>query len=49
MMGESAADTCQKQMLFIEIYSFVLERLKIQFEKFKRSPNFVALEEDIKR
>ena len=36
-------------MLFIELLSFVLERLKSHFEKFKRSPMFVDLEDEISR
>jgi hypothetical protein len=35
--------------LFIELLSFVLEKLKCHFEKFKRSPIFVELEEEISR
>jgi hypothetical protein len=36
-------------MVFVELLSFVLERLKLHFEKFKRSPMFVELEEEISR
>jgi hypothetical protein len=36
-------------LLFIELLSFVLEKLKCHFEKFKRSPIFVELEEEISR
>lgn len=37
------------QMLFIELYSYILEKLKVQFERFKRSHMFVELEEEISR
>lgn len=37
------------QLLFIELLSYVLERLKVHFEKFKRSTKFVELEEEISR
>jgi hypothetical protein len=36
-------------LLLIEVLSYVLDRLKYQFEKFKRSPIFVDLEEEISR
>lgn len=40
---------CQKHLLFIELLSFVLEKLKAYFEQFKRSPMFVELEDEISR
>jgi hypothetical protein len=36
-------------LLFIELLSFVLEKLKNHFEKFKRSPFFVELTQEISR
>ena len=39
----------QKELIFIELLSYVLEKLKVLFEKFKRSPMFLELEDEISR
>jgi hypothetical protein len=36
-------------MLFIELLAFCLDMLKTQFERFKRSPMFIELENEISR
>jgi hypothetical protein len=36
-------------MLFIELLAFCLDKLKNQFERFKRSPMFTELEDEISR
>ena len=48
-LEDSAAIPFTNQMLFIELFAFCLERLKYQFEKFKRSPMFIELEDEINR
>lgn len=39
----------QKELLFIELLSYSLQKLKVYFERFKRSPMFVELEDEITR
>lgn len=36
------------EYLFIEVYAFVLDKLRAYFEMFKKSHNFVRLEDEIK-
>jgi hypothetical protein len=36
-------------MLFIELLAYCLDKLKTQFERFKRSPLFIELEDEISR
>lgn len=37
------------EYLFIELYAFVLDKLREHFENFKRSTAFVELEDEISR
>lgn len=37
------------EYLFIELYAYVLDRLREHFENFKRSTAFVELEDEISR
>lgn len=37
------------EFMFVELYAFVLDKLRFHFERFKRSPAFSALEHEIER
>jgi hypothetical protein len=37
------------EFLFLELYAYVLEKLREQFENFKHCPLFVELEDEISR
>lgn len=43
------SNACQKDLIFLELLSYVLGKLKVLFDKFKRSPMFVELEDEISR
>ena len=47
--AEQGDVTMHNKLIFIELLSYVLEKLKVHFERFKRSPLFVDLEDEISR
>ena len=49
MAGNGAADQNNFDLIFIEVYAFVLNKLREYFELFKRSNAFSELESEIRK